>query len=73
MYYKAKIFGDEECARAIMRTNDPKQMKRIGNDIKGFNIYQWKNISIQVKFYIKNKFSNQFRLSKLFYKKFFFC
>lgn len=48
MYYKAKLFNDEECAKAIMNTNDPKAMKRLANEIKSFNSTQWQRVSLQV-------------------------
>nr|CAD2185709.1 unnamed protein product [Meloidogyne enterolobii] len=48
MFYKAKVFNDRKAMSDIMRTRDPKFMKRIGSQVVGFDQSKWFKISIQV-------------------------
>ncbi|KAF7639356.1 DUF1768 domain-containing protein [Meloidogyne graminicola] len=48
MFYKARVFNDKQAMSEIMRTRDPKHMKRIGSKIVGFDQSKWFKISIQV-------------------------
>lgn len=48
MYYKAHIFGDKNSALLIMRTRDPKVMKKLAEDVENFDQDLWFPISIQV-------------------------
>ncbi|KAL7074181.1 hypothetical protein ACQ4LE_006569 [Meloidogyne hapla] len=48
MFYKAKVFNDRKAMSDIMRTKDPKFMKRIGSQVVGFDQSKWFKISIQV-------------------------
>jgi ribA/ribD-fused uncharacterized protein len=41
MFKKALLFGDEEVANAIMRTNNPKEQKALGRKVKGFEKSVW--------------------------------
>lgn len=41
MYQKAKLFGDKEFANAIMRTNNPREQKRLGREVRNFNDEVW--------------------------------
>ena len=48
MAEKARIFGDNEVLTTIMNTNNPKEHKRIGRTIRGFNIEHWSRVSFDV-------------------------
>jgi len=41
MYHKAKLFGDEESAKQIMRCKEPAKIKQLGRQVKHFNEKQW--------------------------------
>jgi len=41
MYKKAMLFGDEEVANAIMRTQNPREQKALGRKVRGFNQQKW--------------------------------
>lgn len=41
MYKKALLFGDEDVAYAIMRTNNPREQKAFGRSVRGFNAHTW--------------------------------
>jgi len=41
MYHKAMLFGDEEIANAIMRTNNPREQKALGRKVKRFDPKVW--------------------------------
>lgn len=41
MYCKAKLFGDEESAKLILKSPDPAKQKAIGKHIQGFNDETW--------------------------------
>uniref|UniRef100_A0A914QET9 NADAR domain-containing protein n=1 Tax=Panagrolaimus davidi TaxID=227884 RepID=A0A914QET9_9BILA len=58
MRFKAVYFGDAEIAESIMQTSDPKEMKRYGRQVEGFDEEKWKNVSLQVmKIACYNKFT----------------
>uniref|UniRef100_A0A914H4G1 NADAR domain-containing protein n=1 Tax=Globodera rostochiensis TaxID=31243 RepID=A0A914H4G1_GLORO len=48
MYYKARIFGDEGSAVAILRSRDPKAIKQFGAQIRLFDTALWRKVSILV-------------------------
>ncbi|KAL3106671.1 hypothetical protein niasHT_015979 [Heterodera trifolii] len=48
MYYKARVFGDEASAVAILRSQDPKAIKRFGAQIRLFDTAKWRKVSILV-------------------------
>ncbi|KHN80604.1 Uncharacterized protein Tcan_10916 [Toxocara canis] len=48
MYWKAKMFGDEESAALILATKNPKQMKVIGSRVRKFDQLVWNRVSHQV-------------------------
>ncbi|KAI1723158.1 N-glycosidase [Ditylenchus destructor] len=48
MYYKAHIFGDKQSALLIMRTRDPKVMKKLAEDVENFDQNLWFPISVQI-------------------------
>ena len=41
MYYKAKLFKDEESAKLIMKSIDPAKQKGLGKHVEGFNGNVW--------------------------------
>lgn len=41
MWSKAKLFGDNQTAEAILRTRDPKTQKALGRAVKGFSEATW--------------------------------
>lgn len=41
MYRKAEMFGDTDAMKAIMATNNPREQKRIGRLVKGFDPAVW--------------------------------
>uniref|UniRef100_A0A183BN76 DUF1768 domain-containing protein n=1 Tax=Globodera pallida TaxID=36090 RepID=A0A183BN76_GLOPA len=48
MYFKAQMFGDEESASAIIRSTNPKEIKRMGAQIRLFDTEKWRQVSILV-------------------------
>ena len=43
MYQKALFFRDKEAMYAIMTTNDPAEMKRLGREVKGYT-REWETV-----------------------------
>lgn len=41
MYHKALLFNDEEIAKKILETKDPKKIKRLGRLVKNFDEKIW--------------------------------
>ncbi|KAJ4985662.1 hypothetical protein SVAN01_08837 [Stagonosporopsis vannaccii] len=41
MVQKARLFGDEEVAKEMLRTSDPKMHKALGRKVKGFDGKVW--------------------------------
>ncbi|CAD6189637.1 unnamed protein product [Caenorhabditis auriculariae] len=63
MYHKALTFGDTESAQKILKTRDPKEMKRIGKEIVGFSDPVWDNYKKDVmKNGLRAKFGQNQRL-----------
>ena len=50
MYEKARFFGDTKRAKEILRCTDPKEMKRIGRQVIGFDEKRWDEVSLRVCF-----------------------
>jgi len=48
MYEKARFFGDTKRAKEILRCTDPKEMKRIGRQVIGFDEKRWDEVSLRV-------------------------
>jgi len=48
MQQKAILFGDEEMARKIMETDDPKRMQRMGRKIRGLDQEIWDEYSYDI-------------------------
>lgn len=45
MFCKAMYFEDRDTARAIMKSNNPKEQKTLGRGVKNFNIEAWANVA----------------------------
>ena len=41
MHGKALLFGDEETAAQILSTNDPREIKQLGRQVRGFDEKEW--------------------------------
>ncbi len=41
MYHKAKLFGNEDIARKILASEEPKEVKQLGRQVTGFNEKIW--------------------------------
>jgi len=50
MVEKARLFDDKDAALMIMATSDPKEMKRLGRSVKGFNADKWNSVAKDVVF-----------------------
>lgn len=48
MYYKAKTFLDEEAMEAILKTNCPREAKKIGRRVKCFVPSVWESVNDQI-------------------------
>jgi len=51
MYMKAKTFDDKSIMSSIINTNDPKEQKRLGRDVKNFNPIVWDKLKEPVVYY----------------------
>jgi ribA/ribD-fused uncharacterized protein len=50
MEQKALYFKDYEIAEKIMNTNDPKEHKQLGREVKGFNETKWNTVADEIVF-----------------------
>lgn len=48
MYRKALLFDDLETAASILATDDPKEIKKLGREIKNFNQATWELARYQI-------------------------
>lgn len=48
MFSKAKMFGDEETAKKVMETHDPRKQKALGREVQNYDDTSWaaKRLSI---------------------------
>lgn len=44
MYWKAKIFNDEDTAILILKAKTPKEQKALGRKVKNFNTEEWNKV-----------------------------
>lgn len=65
MEQKAILFGDQEIAEKIMKENDPREQKKLGRAVKGFDRSKWDQKCFSV-IYVANlaKFSQNPDLKK---------
>lgn len=50
MVEKARLFGDEEIAKKMLATTDPKKHKALGRKVKGFDGGVWNKSTFYVRF-----------------------
>ncbi|WP_028215109.1 NADAR family protein [Paraburkholderia mimosarum] len=63
MFSKAKLFGDEQSAAAILATHDPRKQKAIGRKVAGFESAIWESKRESIVFVgCREKFSQNARL-----------
>lgn len=69
MWRKAKFFNDEECAEKILKAKHPQEQKRLGRNVKDFDIAKWE-IEREDAMYqgVYNKFSQNQKLKNLLLK-----
>lgn len=48
MFYKARVFKDEEAARKILKAKDPKAIKDLGRAVKNFNEAKWGEVKYAI-------------------------
>ena len=48
MYHKALLFNDNEIANKILKTNNPKEQKRLGRLVSGFNEGLWNEKKLNI-------------------------
>ena len=48
MAEKARVFEDDETCKLIMRATDPKEMKALGRQVKGFQKDVWDNVKYSI-------------------------
>lgn len=44
MWFKARHFGDEEMAEKIEKTTNPREVKKLGRQVKGFVAEEWDKV-----------------------------
>lgn len=42
------LFNDEETAKKILKVNDPKKVKALGREVKGFDEKKWNDQKLQI-------------------------
>lgn len=66
MAAKARLFGDKDAERMIMATGDPKEQKRLGRQVQGFNEQKWNSAAKDIVYKANYaKFSQHDDLRKL--------
>lgn len=48
MYNKAMLFGDTEIAKKIMATESPREQKKLGRQVKGYDDTKWQAVARDV-------------------------
>jgi ribA/ribD-fused uncharacterized protein len=48
MASKARFFDDLATAKAIMKTDDPHQQKKLGRGVKGFDVEKWASVCFDI-------------------------
>lgn len=71
MYYKAKMFRDNNTANKILRSRDPREQKQLGREVKNFDENYWIENREEVMYkilYEKFTQNNDFKNELLKYK-----
>lgn len=50
MYYKAKLFGDTKSMEKILKSPDPRTVKKLGREVKGFDSKKWDDNKFQIMY-----------------------
>ena len=77
MWYKATYFGDEETADEILKVKTPKEAKRLGRQVRHFDVKEWGGVreaamynAVYAKF-SQNEYLKKYLTNRLFvFKKF---
>ena len=65
MWYKAKCFGDLDIQKKIETTTNPKDAKKLGRQVKGFDSKMWMEICMDYMIYVNElKFTQHEYLKK---------
>lgn len=48
MYAKATFFGDYETAKKVMKESSPREQKKLGREVKGFNKTRWESVAVNL-------------------------
>lgn len=48
MYQKAVVFGDFEMASKILKSDSPRQIKKLGRQVSGFDEYTWNAVKEEI-------------------------
>lgn len=65
IYYKAKLFKDDEIAKQILETTNPRIQRELGRKVKNFNNQEWEKHREKAMFYAnKEKFLQNDNLKK---------
>ena len=48
MWEKARLFGDEQTAKAILQVSDPKAQKALGRKVKGYDDEKWAAVRFDI-------------------------
>lgn len=65
MYRKAMLFEDEETAAKILKSNDPKQVKKLGRLVKNYDDAVWSAVRFDVMYTAcRSKFTNNKQAKK---------
>ncbi|MDQ7134598.1 NADAR family protein [Staphylococcus aureus] len=66
MYSKAMLFGDKEIAEQILKSKSPKECKRLGRKVRGFDEKLWnENKEKYMRIILFKKFSSDKRLKNM--------
>jgi ribA/ribD-fused uncharacterized protein len=66
MYFKAKLFNDDEIASKILQTSNPREQKDLGRQVKGYDDSIWSEERLQVVSNVNYlKFSQDVQLKSL--------
>lgn len=64
MYAKASFFGDAETGKLIIESSTPREAKRLGRSVKGFDQKTWDEVKVETMeacLYVKAIASKEFR------------
>lgn len=66
MYSKAKLFCNKDIAEQIMQESEPKEIKRLGRKVLGFNDVDWNEVKEEIVYTaVKAKFNQNEKLKSI--------